>query len=170
MYDLRTIPTVSKPEQKEVQLEVGLPQGGFPRTLFFTRFKVERSAEFVVVQFGLVASGLRDWYACLLPTGTLKQNEHSLLDYLNRIGRAQQKPDTSWDGLTGELRADVADVITMAHRDEIAEICLYVFSISAATRFSKPGPTRGSLIAQPLALLRSSSELQKQLIQALYAE
>jgi len=161
---------VSKQEQKEIQLEIGLPQNGFPRTMFFTRFKVERNTGFVVVQFGLVASGMKDGYACLLPNETLLQNKQSLLDYLNRLGRAQQKADSSWEGLSGEVRADVADVITMAHRGEIAETCLFVFSLTTASRPRKSGASSDSLIAQPLVLLRSSAELQKQLIEALYAE
>lgn len=162
---------MAKAEQKEAKLEIGLPQGGFPKAMFFNRFRVERDADFCLVQFGLVvASDLVDGYSCLLPSDTLRQNKQTLLDYLNRIGRAEKSTDSSWKGLSGERRADVADVITMAFRGEMAETCLFVFSLTAATRSKKTAGTAEALVAQPLVLLRSSGELQKQLIEALYAE
>lgn len=162
---------MTKAEHKEIKLEIGLPQGGFPKTMFFNRFRVERDADFSLVQFGLVVSSdLVDGYSCLLPSETLRQNKETLLDYLNRIGRAEKSADSSWKGLSGERRADVTDVITMAIRREMAETCLFVFSLTAATRSKKAVAGTDAVHAQPLVLLRSSAELQKQLIEALYAE
>lgn len=152
-------------------MEIGLPQSGFPKTMFFNRFRVDRDADFSLVQFGLVvASDLVDGYSCLLPSDTLRQNKQTLLDYLNRIGRAEESAESSWKGLSGERRADVGDVITMAFRGEMAETCLFVFSWTAATRPKKTAGTADAVVAQPLVLLRSSAERQKQLIEALYAE
>ena len=169
--DINQISAVGKTEQKETKLEIGLPQGGFPKTMFFNRFRIDRDADFSLVQFGLVvAADLVDGCSCLLPSETLQQNKQTLLDYLNRIGRAEKSSDISWKGLSGERRADVADVITMAFRGEMAETCLFVFSWTAATRAKKTSATSEAIIAQPLVLLRSSAELQKQLIEALYAE
>lgn len=152
-------------------MEIGLPQGGFPKSMFFNRVRVDRDADFSLVQFGLVvASDLVDGYSCVLPAETLRQNKQSLLDYLNRIGRAEKSDEDSWKGLSGKRQADVADVITMAFRGEMAETCLFAFSLTAATRSKKAAATAEPVIAQPLVLLRSSAELQKQLIEALYAE
>lgn len=58
----------------------------------------------------------------------------------------------------------------MAFRGDMAETCLYLFSLTAATRFRKAGAGAESIAAQPLVLLRSTADLQKQLIIALYEE
>jgi hypothetical protein len=52
----------------------------------------------------------------------------------------------------------------------VAETGLFIFSLCAATRLAKPGVENLPLLAQPLVLLRSASELQKQLIESLYEE
>jgi hypothetical protein len=162
---------VSKTEQKETKLEINLPQNGFPKVMYFNRFRMDRDAEFILVQFGLIVdTDLVDGYSCVLPNETLKQNRNSLLEYLNRIGRPAESTDGSWKGLTGECHAGVADVITMAHRGDMAETGLFVFSLTAATRLAKPGGENLPILAQPLVLLRSAPELQKQLIESLYEE
>lgn len=132
---------------------------------------MDREGEFKLVQFGLIVdTDLVDGYACVLPNDTLEQNKRSLLDYLNRSGRPKESADGAWKGLTGECHAGVADIITMGHRGETAETGLFVFSLSAATRPQKAGGANEQIMAQPLALLRSSHELQKQFIESLYAE
>jgi hypothetical protein len=162
---------VSKTDQKEVKLEINLPQDGFPKVMYFNRFRVDHNPEFKLVQFGLVVdTDLVDGYSCILPIETLNQNQRSLLEYLNRTGRSNERADGAWKGLTGEFHASVADVITMAHRGTMAETGLFVFSLTAATRQAKPGAANAPVLSQPLVLLRSSHELQKQLIAALYEE
>ena len=162
---------MSKAEQKEIKLEIGLPQGGFPKTMFYNQFRVDHDPDFKLIQFGLVVdSELVDGYSCILPSDTLKQNQQTLLDYLNRIGRSGEGADMTWKGLTGKRHADVADIVTMAFRGGMAETCLFAFSLSAATRLKKSGTSGDIISAQPLVLLRSSAELQKQLIEVLYEE
>jgi hypothetical protein len=163
--------SVSKIEQKEIKLEIGLPEGGFPKTMNFNRFRMDREAGFCLVQFGLVVtSDLLDSYSCVLSEDVLKQNEKTLVEYLNRIGRPAEGNATPWKGASATRQTDVADVITMAFRGNVAETCLYVFSLSAATRAKRGTPTETTVMAQPLVLLRSTAELQKQLIAALYEE
>jgi hypothetical protein len=159
---------VTKGEQNEVKLEIGLPSEGFPNTLYFNRFRVEREGEVCLLQFGLVSgSTLLGSYTCAFPQDALHQNQKSLLDYLNKTGRPATSP-TEWKGAPVEKQAEVADVIAMAFRGGMAETCFYVFSLCAATRVKKAGSE--TINSQPLALLRSSAELQKQLIVALYEE
>lgn len=93
---------MSKVEQKEVKLEIGLPPAGFPRSLYFNRFHIEREEAFLVVQFGLVSgSGLLDSYSCVFSRDMLEQNKESLLGYLNRIGRPAESAPPPWKGLGG---------------------------------------------------------------------
>jgi hypothetical protein len=162
---------VSKAEQKEVRLEVGLPAVGFPKTMYFNRFHIEREEGFSLVQFGLVsASGLLDSFSCVFPADMLQQNEQTLLDYLNRIGRPAESAPPSWKGAAVDKGTQVADVVTMAFRGGMAETCLFFFSLSAATRQRRPGVANETVPAQPLVLLRSTADVQKQLIVGLYEE
>jgi hypothetical protein len=162
---------VSKIEQKEIKLEVGLPPIGFPRSMYFNRFHIERENEFCLVQFGLVsASGLLDSHSCVFSKEALKQNEQSLLDYLNRTGRPSESSPPTWKGTGVEKQTQVADVVTMAVRGGEAETCMFVFSHSTATRVRKAGTAGEAVPAQAQVLLRSTPELQKQLIIGLYEE
>jgi len=155
---------------EQIKLEVALPSAGpFPRVLFFNRFKVEREKDFRLVDFGLlVATELVDGYSCVFPDEALHRNKESLLGYLGRIGRAEKSTETPWKGIQGKRATDVVDVVTMAIRDEMADTGLFAFSLSA-TMPSKKGGSAGPIPAQPLVLLRSTAEVQKQLIEALYA-
>ena len=124
-----------------------------------------------MVHFGLVSKSglLLDSYSCVLPQQTLIQNQKSLLEYLGKIGQSKQKSPHSWQGGKAGANTDVADIVSMAFRDDMAETCLCVFSMTAATR-QRRSASGDSLAAQPLVLLRSSVDMQKQLIEALYVE
>ena len=163
---------MSKPEQqKEVRLEIRLPQSGYPKTMFFNRLQVEREEGFCLIHFGLVSKSglLLDSYSCVLPQQALVQNQKSLLEYLARIGQSKQKNPQSWQMAPSREKTDVADIVNMAFRDDTAETCLCVFSMTAATRQRRTSSS-DTLEAQPLVLLRSPVEMQKQLIEVLYAE
>jgi hypothetical protein len=139
--------------------------------MYFNRFRIEREEGLCLVQFGLVsASGPLDGYSCILPKEVLTQNQKSLLDYLSRIGRPAENSPAAWKGAAVEKQTEVADIITMAFRGDMAETCLYLFSLTAASRLRKTSTGAESIAAQPLVLLRSTAELQKQLIIALYEE
>ncbi|WCJ58850.1 hypothetical protein NXS98_14150 [Fontisphaera persica] len=162
---------MSKSEQKEIRLEIQLPKDGFPKTMYFNRFRVERDEGYCLIQFGLMSAAgiLLDQYSCVLPQRSLDQNQKSLLDYLARIGQPKQKNPLPWQGAPpgpGQ-KTDVADIIIMAIQSDMAETCFCVFPTTTVTR-QKPFSTQQSFTAQPLVLLRSSVEVQKQLIVALY--
>jgi hypothetical protein len=162
---------VSKTEQKEVRLEVGLPAVGFPKSMHFNRFYIEREDAFCLVQFGLVSSsGLVNSYSCVFSREMMEQNKKTLLEYLGKIGRPTMGSSAPWKGAPVEKQAEVADVVTMAFRGDTAETCLFFFSISAATRIGRAGAVNEEVPAQPLALLRSTAEMQRQLIVGLYEE
>jgi hypothetical protein len=162
---------VSKIEQKEIKLEVILPPVGFPRSMYFNRFHIEREDGFRLVQFGMVcAFGLLDSYSCVFSGDGLRQNEESLLAYLNRIGRPAESSPPMWKGVAVEKRVEVVDVVAMAFGGESVETCLFFYSQCAAARLIKPGTVTDAITAQPLVLLRSSADLQRQLIIGLYEE
>jgi hypothetical protein len=138
--------------------------------MFFNRLRVEHEDGFCVLHFGLVSKAglLLDHYTCVLPRQTLEHNQTPLLDYLGRIGSPKEKT-VAWQGVLTGQTPDVADIINMAFRNDMAETCFCVFSLTAATR-QRRAPAGDTLEAQALALLRSSVEMQKQLIAALYEE
>lgn len=161
---------MSKQTEKEVNLEVGLAQTGFPKTLYFNRVRVDRDDSFAFVQFGLVvASDLVDSYSCVLTDEMLKNNQQSLIDYVKKLG-STEADEISWKGVTASRKADVADAVQMSFRGGLAETVFHVFSICAATNAARAAASGavGTLPSQPLALLRSKTALQKQLITSLY--
>jgi hypothetical protein len=162
---------VSKSEQKEIQVEVRMPRGNYPKVMYFNRFRVDKEDGFSVVHFGLVgASGLiQDYYCCVFMSETLKQNKQSLVDYLTKLGALKGDLPTVWQVALPGHKTEVADIISMAHRSGIAEIGLSIFSL-ISTLNVKPDDSKNILEAQPLALLRSDVETQKQLIADLYAD
>jgi hypothetical protein len=159
---------MSKSTEKEIKLDVGLPQNGFPKTLYFNRLRVDREEGFCLVQFGLVvASDLVDSYSCVLSDEVLKHNQQALLEYVGKLGTAEVDA-TVWKGVTASRKADVADIVMMSFRGNQSETALYVFSACAASRAVLTPTTGVSLPSQPLVLLRSSTALQKHLITVLY--
>jgi hypothetical protein len=169
---------MSKPQQKEAvevqkqAVEVRLSFANFPRRMYVNRFRIERDDDCCIAHFGLLApSGvLVDHYCCVITKFTLEQNKASLIAYLQRIGQPGSKPER-WQPPAHAQQTDIADIVSMSHRDEITETAFSGFSMIAATR-AKPsqGSTDVHIDAQPLILLRSEAELQKQLLVALYEE
>jgi hypothetical protein len=161
---------MSKSTEKEIKLDVGLPQNGFPKTLYYNRLRVDREEGFCLVQFGLVvASDLVDSYSCVLSDEVLRHNQQALLAYVAKLGPTEVDT-TVWKGVTASRKADVADIVMMSFRGNQAETALYVFSMCAASRAASSPLTGAPLPSQPLVLLRSSTALQKQLITILYQE
>ncbi len=121
------------------------------------------------MHFGLVPSSgvILDHYSCLLPRQTLRHNQQSLLDYLNRIGQPKQKAQPAWQAPSGR-DVNVVDIISMAVRENMAETSFFTFSLCSTTGMK--AEAAGPLEAQPLILLRSTIETQKQFLVALYEE
>lgn len=163
---------MSKSEQpKDTRVEIRLPQSGYAKLMYFNRLRVEHEHGFCILHFGLVSKAglLLDYYTCVLPEQALQQNQKPLLDYLGRIGTPKEKSPVAWQSIPTGQAADVADIVSMAFRDDMAETCFCVFSLTAAA-LQRRTSAGASFEAQALALLRSTVEMQKQLIAALYEE
>lgn len=148
-------------------MTVGLPHTGFPKVMYFNRLHLEWSAGLCLVEFGLVLnSGLLDSYSTVITKETAATNQASLLEYLGRIGTSPGDGGQDWKGAgTLPRRIEAVDLITMAHRAETAETGLFVFSVAGMTAGAGSRP---AITGQPLALLRSSVDLQRRLITGLY--
>jgi hypothetical protein len=157
---------VAKGQEKLVQLQVVLPDIGFRRSMFFNRFRVERDEGFTILSFGLISKSgvLVDSYCCTFTDEALENNKKSLLEYYGR-GTEPRAPLVPWQGAPSPTKSDVADIVTMASHTNHAETALVLFSQVAATRNVHDGkPVPG----QAVVLLRSSTDVQKHLIKALY--
>jgi len=169
VYLMRASALASQNNRRKYGLEIRLPSRGYAKTMFFNRLRVEHDEGFCVISFGLVSRVglLLDSYSCVLPRFTLDQNQKPLLDYLEQIGFPKEPPAPGWQGTPPQQVLPVVDVINMAIRGEMAETCFWVFSFHGASRHRRTS-SEDVLEAQPLALLRSQVETQKQLIRALY--
>lgn len=158
---------MAKIHEKKVQLQVLLPETGFGRSMYFNRFRVERENGFAIVSFGLLSkSGLLiDTYCCTFTDQALDNNKRSLLEYYG-TGAEPQTPVPPWQGVSSPTRSDVADIVNMASQANEAETSLMIFSQVVATRNANDG--KPVVPGQVMVLLRSSTEIQKQLIKALY--
>ncbi len=171
MYQNTRLNVVSDTEIKEIKLGVTLPFSGFTKSMYFNRFCVVREPGCSLVHFGFVsASALVDSFSCILSQEALKENKQSILSYLSRIGHPAEASPPAWSGAGVEKRTQVVDIITMVMREEEAETCLFFISRNSANRMVSAGPPSGTISAQPVALLRSTADMQKQFIIRLYEE
>lgn len=158
-----------KTPAKEQSVEVRLRFVNFPRCLYANRFSLEKEDRFCIIHFGLLASSglLVDHYCCVVTNSAIKHNQDSLVSFLQRIGFPKNKPE-KWQPSAHKGTADVADIISMSHRDEVSEIVFAAFSQIEATRVKSAGDN--TIDSQPLIMVRCEAELQKQLLVALYDE
>jgi len=160
---------VSKSGQKEVTIEINLPQTGGYR-MFFNRFRIERERGIRFVQFGFfVGTDLIDSFSCSIPDTVLMEHKKRLLEYLALIGPdIEDEEQIHWKGCPAR-NSSVVDVINMAHRAKMSEIGLHGFNMHSATVASRT-TTSTVLNAEAIACLRSEPHLQKQIIATLYEE
>jgi hypothetical protein len=159
---------VAKIEPKAVQLQVLIPEVGFPRTMFFNRFRVEKEEGFSILSFGLVSNAgiLVDSYCCVLTDEALENNKRSLLEYYGRTGEPKTQA-VPWQGAPPPKKTDVVDVVSMTIQGKHAETGLVLFSHVAAFKVVNAGAGK-TVPGQAVVLLRSSTDVQMQLIKALY--
>lgn len=162
---------MAKGDPQEFHIQIRLPDRGFRKVMFFNRFRVEREDGFCVIYFGhLGNSGLLvDSYCCVLPADTLQNSEKALLTYLTQVGHAKGAAPEFQGFASKDTQSGVADLISMARRGEIGETGFGMFSMITGTQLS-PASEGKVFDAEPMILLRSSVEMQRQLISALYAQ
>jgi hypothetical protein len=163
---------MSSSKENEIKVEIAMQQIGFPKTLYFNRFRVDKEDGFRFAQFGLVvASDLVDSYCCVLTDDLLLQNRASLLDYVKKLG-SDVPTDIVWKGVSSSRKAEVADIVSMSFRGDLAETVFSIYSICAMSNLTRGiSGTSGTvtpLPSQPLVLLRSKTVFQKELIASLY--
>src|SRR5208282_1292538 len=84
----------AKNDHKEIKIEVRFPDSGFPKCMYFNRFRIHREKDFLLLHFGMDSGteGVLDHYSCIMSYYAREQNKLSLIDYLNRCPRPKEKP------------------------------------------------------------------------------
>jgi len=161
----------TKNEHKEIKIDVRMPDSGFPKCMFFNRFRVQREKDFLLLHFGLdsATEGILDHYSCTTSYEALEQNKNSVIDYLSRSPRPKEKAPV-WNKSLPLSRVDAFDIIGMSYNNKVAETVLSLFPLTVASQIALLGADDINTTAHPLVLLRSTTETQMQLIVALYEE
>lgn len=161
----------AKSEQKEINVEVELPDSGFPKCMFFNRFRIQREKDFILLHFGMDSGteGVLDHYSCTISKYALEHNKQSLIDYYSRSPKPAGKAPV-WNKSFAVGRVDAFDIFTMSYSNEVAETVLALYPLTVAARIAHERSGSSKIRAHPLVLLRSTTEIQMQLIVALYEE
>jgi hypothetical protein len=161
----------AKSEQKEINIEVELPESGFPKCMFFNRFRIQREKDFILLHFGMDSGteGVVDHYSCTTSFHALEHNRESLLAYLSHGPQPKEKPLT-WSKSFPITKVDAFDIFNMSYSNEVAETVLSLYPLTVGARLAPQHASNLKIRAHPLVLLRSSAEMQMQLIVALYEE
>jgi hypothetical protein len=161
----------AKSEQKEINIEVELPESGFPKCMFFNRFRIQREKDFLLLHFGMDSGtdGVLDHCSCTISHHALDQNKNSLIDYLSRLPKPKEKAP-AWNKSFPIDQVDAFDIFNMSYQNEIAETVLSLYPLTVGARKAIEHSGDLKIRAHPLVLLRSSTEIQMQLIVALYEE
>jgi hypothetical protein len=147
-------------------LEIQPPLVGYPRFVAFNRISIERVDIFVLMHFGLLGTsgGLLDSYSCAIPSLELELQRKSLMDYLGRSSSLGDPPP-DWQAPATGRPIDLCNHIGLCGNPALGEITLNNFVGRAAAEIQG---NRKTIAAQPVALLKSTMELQKHWINALF--
>lgn len=138
-------------------------QGGFPINFYFSHFAVERESGCAIVTFGCLVKGrfLDELFSCAITAESIEFTRQSALDCLGRIGEILPMEIVP---LPPAKQVFNANMISMSHRADVAGTPLHNFAFSLTLLDQK----ESTIAADPVALLRSPLNVQRNLIVALY--
>lgn len=156
---------------KEVTVEV--PQGEFAISFYANTFGIESLDANKLVHFGLVLPGeriLASW-ACVLDARQLETNKTNWLKYLSEIDYPDRQTDYAFRCEPGSLAGGVpfSNLMTVSRTGDVAEYRFFAYLMGDVLddrRTFKKGKVKGEAVA----VVRSSLELQRQFIVAVYGD
>ena len=159
-----------KPE-KATKVNIQVPSAGYRRSMFFTRFCVEKLPAGVLLHFGFVSESgfLYDSYSCFLPNLDVESNRERLTSYVQRLPDVNPTATAQWTPVRDVGHIDQVRFVQMARVNDTAETLFlnYPFGmVTMAKAETKDGVI--NIVADPLAILTSSVGDQKALLMALY--
>jgi hypothetical protein len=160
---------MAKAEGKTISVKPS--EGGFPRTMYFNRFSVDRVGPVRIFYFGLVDEEdyTRDLFACAIDEATLQRQKQDLLNYVGRASAPAPTDVPAWrPKVSGISGVQVANVLAAARTDQLAELRLFNYSQGEVVQSGKSG--KNEVRAEPVALLRCEDRLQQVMLLGLYSE
>jgi hypothetical protein len=139
------------------------PVEAFPINACFNQFSIEKDAGWLVLNVGYLTKGrlLDDVFSFALSKETLDQSRESTLEYLGRLG--EMLPMEHFI-VPSASKVIAANVINLSYRNDVSEVILANFTFRRIMVESK----ESAFEADPVALLRSPLNVQRNLIRALY--
>ena len=137
--------------------------------MYFNRFQAEREKDFMILHFGLVSETgmLLDQCHILIHRQAVERHKVSLITYLGQIGQPKESPTKPWQSRMATDRPELVDGVSMAYSGDLSETAFWFFSMHAASVRARM-KTAEPVTAQPVVLLRSPLETQRQLIATMY--
>ena len=142
------------------------PVKGFPVTFLFNQFSVDKDGDWSVLTVGYYLNGRLhgDVLSYAFLKDTIELSKESTLNYLGRTGEILRMD--RYIPLPQASRILPVNIINMAFRGDVAELALANFAFKRINVES----SESIFEADPVALLRSSLNVQRHLIQDLYAK
>jgi hypothetical protein len=136
---------------------------GFPVTFWFNQFSVETESGGVVMSFGCIFKGrlLDEVLSFAMPRESLEMARESIIEYLGRSGEILPIEPAI---IRPANKIMVVNLIGMSYRGETAETLLHNYPFKRTLTDAE----ESSFEADPVALLRSPLNVQRNLIRALY--
>ena len=139
------------------------PLKAFPINVCFNQFSIEKDSGWWVLNVGYLTKGrlLDDVFSFALSKETLDQTRESTLEYLGRMGEILPMEHYI---VPPASKVIAVNVINMSYRGDVSEIVLANFTFRRIMVESK----ESAFEADPVAVLRSPLNVQRNLIRALY--
>jgi len=147
----------------ERTFNIETPLKAFPVNFCFNQFSVEKDGGWSVLSVGYLWKGrlLDDVLSFAVSQDAIEMSRKSTLDYLGRIGEILPMEHFI---VPPAPKIVPANVIGMAYRGDMGEVVLASFTFRRIVLDSK----ESTFEADPVALLRSQLNVQRNLIRALY--
>lgn len=159
-------PPSEKKKKRASTLELQISKAEFPVLLTFNRFGIEPiETGDLLLHFGLInTAGQLSAFAFVLELTHCLQSKESWSEYLGRLGAPSQEGDDTFRVNPSLLRRSFLPTVNFLswHRTgDMGELKAYCFALPDLHEAASTGQ---KLATQSVALLRSSSELQIQLL------
>ena len=170
---IRTVETMSKPEEKKRAITFTIPLTGYPRTMRFNRFAVEEMDNYRVFHCAYIGKQglLCDLFSFSMANEDVAVNRLNILSYLDRMAEVPDFEPEAWAIPVTTRNVESVRIMSSSHSGNNAEIVLATFSLSGFLALgSSDAETKQPIQAQPLAMLTCETGLQKHVLTTIFID
>ncbi len=156
-------------QDRPYSITVGLKDSGYKHIKIFNRFNLNILDDFTIVQCALVndENQVVDIYGFSIFKDDIKKNSNSILGHIGQVETMSEPKKLNFQPMSPYLDIDNIQIINSCYADNVAEIRLDSFAMHHAINLDKTN--KQGIIAMPIALLRSSIELNRILLMTLFS-